>query len=166
MRWLVWRPRVVWFDGWWAVSRDRPWLGVAYVWAMLSDSDLSGKCIGSVELEIHSDGRVLGIGHVTVWSSHIEYGAWWFELLVMHVVIKVIWVYPCGYYRCYIIYHYHTLLIMALLIFLSPPCLARWDLLSAFVLTCLLSCFYQSVQTTCPRSSSRRHPQPSWSHWS
>jgi hypothetical protein len=30
---------------------------------------------------------------------------------------------------------------MALLICLSPPCLVRWDLLSTFVLTCLLLCF-------------------------
>jgi hypothetical protein len=53
---------VIWFDGWWVVSRDRPWLGVAYVWAMLSGFDLWVKCTSSVELEIHLDGRVLGIG--------------------------------------------------------------------------------------------------------
>jgi hypothetical protein len=35
---------VVWFDGWWTVSRDRPWLGVAYVQAVLSGSDLWVKC--------------------------------------------------------------------------------------------------------------------------
>jgi hypothetical protein len=35
---------VVWFDGWWVVSRDRPWLGVAYGWAVLSGSDLWVKC--------------------------------------------------------------------------------------------------------------------------
>jgi hypothetical protein len=62
MRWLVWRPRVVWFDGWWAVSQDRPWLGVTYVRVMLSGSDLWVKCTCSVELEIHSNGRVLNIG--------------------------------------------------------------------------------------------------------
>jgi hypothetical protein len=67
---------VVWFDGWWVVSRDRPWLGVAYVRAVLSGFDLWVKCTCSEELEIHSNGRVLGIGHVMVWSSHIEYGAW------------------------------------------------------------------------------------------
>jgi hypothetical protein len=27
---------VVWFDDWWAVYQDRPWLGVVYVHAMLS----------------------------------------------------------------------------------------------------------------------------------
>jgi hypothetical protein len=55
---------------WWlgAVSWNRPWLGVAYVRAVLSGSDLWGKCTSSAELEIHSNGRVLGIWHVTVWS--------------------------------------------------------------------------------------------------
>jgi hypothetical protein len=48
--------------GRWAVSRDRPWLGVAYVRAVLSGSDLWVKCAGSTELEIHSNGRILGIG--------------------------------------------------------------------------------------------------------
>jgi hypothetical protein len=67
---------VVWFDGWWPISRDRSWLGVAYVRAMLSGSDLWVKCISSAELEIHLNGCVLGIGQVTVWSSHVEYGAW------------------------------------------------------------------------------------------
>jgi hypothetical protein len=67
---------VVWFDGWWTVSRDRPWLGVTYVWTMLNGSDLWGKCTSSVEIEIHLDGHVLDIGHATVWSSHVEYGAW------------------------------------------------------------------------------------------
>jgi hypothetical protein len=75
MRWLVWRSKVVWFDGWWEVSRDRPWLGVAYVRAVLSSSDLWVKCTSSTELEIYSNGCVLGIGQVTVWSSHVEYGA-------------------------------------------------------------------------------------------
>jgi hypothetical protein len=64
------------FVGWWAVSRDRPWLGVAYVWAVSSSSDLWFKCSSSAELEIHSNGRVLGKGHVMVWSSHVEYRAW------------------------------------------------------------------------------------------
>jgi hypothetical protein len=141
MRWLIWRPRVVLFDGWWAVSRDRPWLGVAYVQAVLSGSNLWGKCTSSAELEIHSNGRVLRIGQVTMWSSHVEYGACWFEFLVMHMVIMVVWAYSWGYYHCYIIYHCHILLVMTLLIFLSPPCLVRWDLLSIFVLTCLSLCF-------------------------
>jgi hypothetical protein len=57
---------VVWFDGWWAVSRDRPWLGVAYVWAVLSGFDLWEKCINSAELEIHLNGHILGIGQLTV----------------------------------------------------------------------------------------------------
>jgi hypothetical protein len=35
---------VVWFDGWCAVSRDRPLLSVAYVRAVLSGSDLWVKC--------------------------------------------------------------------------------------------------------------------------
>jgi hypothetical protein len=58
------------------VSRGRPWLSVAYVQAVLSGSDFWVKCTSSAELEIHSNGRDLGIGHVTVWSSHVEYGAW------------------------------------------------------------------------------------------
>jgi hypothetical protein len=57
---------VVWFDGWWTVSQDRPSLGVAYVRAMLSGSNLLVKCTGSAELESHSKGRVLGIGQVMV----------------------------------------------------------------------------------------------------
>jgi hypothetical protein len=56
-----------------AVSQNKPWLGVAYVQAMLSGSDLWGKCTSSAELEIHSNDRALGIGQVTVWSSHVEY---------------------------------------------------------------------------------------------
>jgi hypothetical protein len=51
MRWLISKLRVVWFDGWWTVSRDRPWLVVTYVWAVLSGSDLWVKCTSSVELE-------------------------------------------------------------------------------------------------------------------
>jgi hypothetical protein len=39
-------------------------------------SPMFGPCISSAELEIHSDGRVLSIGQVTVWSSYVEYGAW------------------------------------------------------------------------------------------
>jgi hypothetical protein len=49
-----------------AVSRGRSWLGVAYVQTVLSGSHLWVKCTGSAELEIHSNGRVLGIGHVMV----------------------------------------------------------------------------------------------------
>jgi hypothetical protein len=81
-----------------AVSRDRPWLGVAYVWAVLNGSDLWAKCTSSQELEIHSNGRVLGIEQVTVWSSHVEYMAWWFEFwlciwllwLSKHVLVIII----------------------------------------------------------------------------
>jgi hypothetical protein len=70
--------------------------------------------------------------------------AWWLEFVVMHMIIMVTWPYPCGYYRCYINYHCHILLIIVLLICLSPLCLVRWDLLSTFVLTCLLLCFFSS----------------------
>jgi hypothetical protein len=75
---------------WWlgAVSQDRSWLGVAYVRAVLSGSDLWGKCTTSAELEIHSNGRVLGIGQVTVWSSHVEYGTWW---LSSWICIWLLW---------------------------------------------------------------------------
>jgi hypothetical protein len=64
------------FVGWWVVNQDRPWLSVAYVRAMLSDSDLWVKCISSAELKIHLNGHILGIGHATVRSSHVEFGAW------------------------------------------------------------------------------------------
>jgi hypothetical protein len=53
---------VVWFVGWWAVSRDRLWLGVAYVWVVLNGFDLWIKCTSSAELGFHSNGHVLGIG--------------------------------------------------------------------------------------------------------
>jgi hypothetical protein len=46
-----------------AVSRGRPWLGVTYVRAVLSGSDLWVKCTSSAELKIHSNGRVLDIIH-------------------------------------------------------------------------------------------------------
>jgi hypothetical protein len=48
--------------GWWSVNQDSPWLGIAYVRAVLSGSDLWVKCTNSAELEIHSNERVLGIG--------------------------------------------------------------------------------------------------------
>jgi hypothetical protein len=51
-------------------------MDVAHVRAMLSGSDLWVKCTSSVEFKIHSNGCVLGIGHVTVWSSLVEYVAW------------------------------------------------------------------------------------------
>jgi hypothetical protein len=70
-----------------AVSQGRPWLGVTYVRAVLSGSDLWVKCTSSAELEIHSNGRVLGIGQVMVWSSHVEYGAWSLEFVVMCIAI-------------------------------------------------------------------------------
>jgi hypothetical protein len=53
-----------------------PWLGVAYIRAVLSGSHLLVKCTCSVELEVHSNGCVLGIGQVMMWSSHVEYEAW------------------------------------------------------------------------------------------
>jgi hypothetical protein len=33
-------------------------------------------CTSSAELETHSNGRVLGIGHVTVWTSHAYSVVW------------------------------------------------------------------------------------------
>jgi hypothetical protein len=63
--------------------------------------------------------------------------------VVTHMVIMLIWAYPCGYYRCYINYHCHILLIMALLIFLSPSYPARWDLLSTFILP-IYCCVFSS----------------------
>jgi hypothetical protein len=45
--------------------------GIGHGWVSpmfrpLSGSDLWVKCTSSAELEIHSDGHVLGIGHVTM----------------------------------------------------------------------------------------------------
>jgi hypothetical protein len=57
---------------------------------VLSGSNLWVKLIGSTELEIHLNGHVLGIVQVTMWSSHVEYGAWWLEFVVMHMVNMVI----------------------------------------------------------------------------
>jgi hypothetical protein len=51
-----------WLVGWWTVSRDRLWLGVAYVWTVMSGSNLWVKYTSSTELEIHLNGRILGIG--------------------------------------------------------------------------------------------------------
>jgi hypothetical protein len=48
------------------VNHDRPWLGVVYVWVVSSGFDLWVKCMSSVELEIHSNDRVLDIGQVIV----------------------------------------------------------------------------------------------------
>jgi hypothetical protein len=81
-------------------------------------------------------------GYGVVLTCRVWYMVIW--VLDMHVVVMVIWAYSCGYYYCYINYHCHILLIMALLICLSPLCLVRWDLLSTFVLTCLLLCFFSS----------------------
>jgi hypothetical protein len=50
--------RVCWLG---AVSQDRPRLGVTFVWTVLSGSNLWVKCTSFAELEIHSNGRVLGI---------------------------------------------------------------------------------------------------------
>jgi hypothetical protein len=49
---------------------------LSIVWAVLNGFDLWVKCTSFAELEIHSNDRVLGIGQVTVWSSHVEYVAW------------------------------------------------------------------------------------------
>jgi hypothetical protein len=75
---MVWFGDREWsgFDGWWVDNWDRSWLDVAYVRSVLSVFDLWEKCTSYVKLEIHSNGRALDIGHVTGWSSHIEYAAW------------------------------------------------------------------------------------------
>jgi hypothetical protein len=83
---------VVWFDGWWAVNRDRPWLGVAYVRAVLSGFDLWVKCTCSAELEIHSNGRVLSIGQVTV-IEHGDLSSWlciWLLRLFEYILVLII----------------------------------------------------------------------------
>jgi hypothetical protein len=120
MRWLAWRPREVWFDGWWAVSQDRPWLGVTYVRAVLSSSDLWGKCTISTELEIHSNGHVLGIGQVTVWSSRRVFCMVTDSWLCIWLLWSSEYIF-CDYYRCDSIYHCHISLIMALLISYHLP---------------------------------------------
>jgi hypothetical protein len=66
---------VVWFVGCGRLA------GVVHGWVSpmfglsLGSSDL-WVCTSSVELETYLNGRVLGIGHVMVWTSHIdsEYG--------------------------------------------------------------------------------------------
>jgi hypothetical protein len=119
MRCLVWRLRVVWFNGWWTVSQDMPWLGVAYVRAMLSGSNLWVKCISSAELEIHSNDRVLGIWQVTVWSSHIKYGAWWlsswlciwllrlFEYILVLIIVVISFIIVIFYWSWHYSFAYH-----------------------------------------------------------
>jgi hypothetical protein len=67
MSWLVDRV-VCWL---WAASYSSPWLGVTYVRAVVGSFDL-WMCTSSAELETHSNGRVLGIGQVTVWTSHVD----------------------------------------------------------------------------------------------
>jgi hypothetical protein len=65
---------------------------------MLSGSDLWVKCTGSTELEIHSNGRVLDIRQVTVWSLHVEYehgdlSSWlyiWLLWLSEHILLVII----------------------------------------------------------------------------
>jgi hypothetical protein len=58
--------------------------------AVLNGSDLWVKCTSSAKLKIHLNVHVLGIGQVTVWSSHVEYGVCRLEFLVMHMVIMVV----------------------------------------------------------------------------
>ena len=83
--------------------------------------------------KIHSNGRVLGIGQVTVWTSHAEFIALG-QAIVMHLILQLL--------EYSFIYHVNTsvatvmLLIIALLI-TCFPCM----LLSTYVLTPLLSMF-------------------------
>jgi hypothetical protein len=59
------------------------------------------KCTSSAELEIHLNDGVLGIRHVTVWSSYVEYehgdlSSWlyiwllWLSECILLVIIVVI----------------------------------------------------------------------------
>jgi hypothetical protein len=62
---------VVWFVGYGRLA------GVVHGWVSpmfglsLDSSDL-WMCTSSAELETHSNGCVLGIGQVMVWTSHID----------------------------------------------------------------------------------------------
>jgi hypothetical protein len=46
------------------------------MFGLSSGSSNLWMCTSSVELKTYSNGRVLGIGHVAVWTSHVdsEYG--------------------------------------------------------------------------------------------
>jgi hypothetical protein len=72
MSWLVWRTRVVWFVGCgWLAGLVHGWVSPMFGLS-LGSSDL-WMCTSSAELETHSNSRVLGIGQVMVWTSHVDF---------------------------------------------------------------------------------------------
>jgi hypothetical protein len=63
---------VVWFVGCGQLA------GVVYGWVSPMFELSSGSfdlwmCTSSAKLETHSNGRVLGIGQVMVWTSHVDF---------------------------------------------------------------------------------------------
>jgi hypothetical protein len=72
MSWLVGWPRVVCFVGCgWLVVLVHGWVSPMFRLS-LGSFDL-WMCTSFAELETHSNGRVLGIGQVMVWTSHIDF---------------------------------------------------------------------------------------------
>jgi hypothetical protein len=60
-------------------------------------------CTSSAELETHSNGRDLGIGHVMVWTSHVDSECWDLSFCL--------WLCPCwldGYYHSLSYYRWFT----------------------------------------------------------
>jgi hypothetical protein len=49
---------------------------VSHMFGLSSGSFDLWICTSSIELEYHSNGHVLSIGQVMVWTSHIGYDAW------------------------------------------------------------------------------------------
>jgi hypothetical protein len=104
---LVWRSRVVWF-----VCCGRL-VGLVHGWVSpmfrlsLGSFDL-WMCTSSAELETHSNGRVLGIGQVMVWTSHVdvEYGDLSYYPLLCYLCLDG-HCYSLSYYRCYIYCYYY-----------------------------------------------------------
>jgi hypothetical protein len=71
----------------------------------LGSSDL-WICTSSAELEIHSNGHVLGIGQVMVWTSHVvsEHGDLSSCFWLCHSCLDS-YCHSFCYYRCYVHYY-------------------------------------------------------------
>jgi hypothetical protein len=154
MSWLVWRLRMVWFVGCGRLA------GLVHGWVSpmfrlsMGSSDL-WMCTKSAELETYSNGRVLCIRQVMVWTSHVdvEYGdlsscPW---LCYLYLDSQG---YPLSYYHCYIYYYYYFCYAFTWswhIYLLLYPELVRWDLRSMFVLTCLLLLCFNSWSWLCSR---------------
>jgi hypothetical protein len=117
---MVWRPRVVWFVGCGRLA------GLVHGWVSpifglsLGSSDL-WMCTSSAEFKTHSNGRVLSIRKVMVWTSHVdaEYGDLRSYLWLCYFCLDD-HCYSLSYYRCYITIISMHLLIMAYLSIILP----------------------------------------------